>query len=146
MTSMSTACPTRCASCTSSSVCTACSSGLILYQSSCFAACPIGSFLSGSTCSGLLMPFLVNRFAWLILATCYRHNVHYVFSYMPIYFFSLATACSVNCAKCSSGSLCTLCGSGYLNQGACAPACPLGTFISGSTTCEGCIEWIPSIP
>ena len=105
------ACPTECTTCSSATVCTACSSGFYLYESTCVSSCPSGYYGSERVCYG-------NR----------------IFEKELLRIF---LACLTECTTCSSLTVCTACSSDfYLYDSTCISPCPNG-YYGSENVCYG---------
>ena len=105
-------CSNNCSQCSSASVCTECQSPYLIYQSECFASCPVATFAATeTTCEGTLL---------------------------LIFNLTHIKDCPANCHQCSDAFVCTECQRPYyLHQSECFASCPVATFAATETTCEG---------
>ncbi len=100
------ACPTTCASCTSSSVCQTCQAGNGLQNNSECAPCPSGTYLTGQDCLG-------KKLFWELITEI------------------ILLACPTTCDTCTSDTVCINCKNGYGLQSNMCSTCPTNTYLSG---------------
>lgn len=114
-------CSSRCASCSSSSICDECVTGALYYNATCVASCPTTTYANDTQCSGKAT-FIVHT--WQCLTTC-----------VMVWWWWLA--CGLQCATCYNSTVCQYCIYPYVTyNGVCTAACPLGYFADGSRVCK----------
>ena len=116
---MTLACSTLdsyCTSCSSSSSCTACSGGRLIYGSSCVASCSTGTYSDGTYCKGIFLGG--SSLVLIALIAC--------------------TTLDSSCTTCNSSSTCLSCSSGKYALGKnCVSSCTTGTYNNGGLcTCN----------
>jgi len=145
------ACPHGCSVCSSSTLCSNCTSGYVLTGGLCYETCPAATFQSANLVENvkICLSCSSNCLNCTSAYNCSACQTNYHLqdglctrNCSNFYYLSPNAGClrcSANCLKCTNASYCLQCFSSFMYNHACILSCPTSAYpVLSNMTCQDC--------